>query len=332
MAQVAKKVHADVGGPTKVAMGAIRTDGGTQPRVELNEATVAEYAEAMREGAKFPPVAVFHDGSSYWLADGFHRFHALLRNEAKQAEVVVHRGDRRAAVLFSVGANAQHGLRRSNADKRRAVQTLLADPEWVDWSDRKIAEACGVSVTFVSAVRRPEVAKRQEENRTASAARGVAGLHPVPSRSQAEASHSAPVVAEPDPVPPVQLAGPAPVASSAPSPAPKPAAPPAAPAPDDGEPSLAELVDELQAENERLTAEIAAAEANDLKAEAIKWRRCYEQAVRQQSEAMAAARRAEKEWATAMRALMRCGKAVGVDDPRKIAAAVEAAMKQALAA
>jgi len=33
------------------------------------------------------------------------------------------------AVFNSVGANAEHGLRRTNADKRRAVLTLLNDDE-----------------------------------------------------------------------------------------------------------------------------------------------------------------------------------------------------------
>jgi len=34
-------------------------------------------------------------------------------------------------LLYAVGSNATHGLRRSNADKRRAAQMLLEDPEWV---------------------------------------------------------------------------------------------------------------------------------------------------------------------------------------------------------
>ena len=41
----------------------IRTDGGTQPRLELDQNLVKEYAEVMREGVVFPPVEVFHDGS-----------------------------------------------------------------------------------------------------------------------------------------------------------------------------------------------------------------------------------------------------------------------------
>lgn len=39
-------------------------------------------------------------------------------------------------------------------DKRRAVETLLNDEEWVKWSDGKIAEQAAVSQNFVSDVRR----------------------------------------------------------------------------------------------------------------------------------------------------------------------------------
>jgi hypothetical protein len=53
-----------------------------------------------------------------------------------------------------VGANATHGLRRTNADKRRAALTLLQDEEWQRWSNREIARQCGVTHTFVAKLRR----------------------------------------------------------------------------------------------------------------------------------------------------------------------------------
>lgn len=79
-----------------------------------------------------------------WLADGFHRYHATKRLYQKSIQADIRQGTRRDAVLFSVGANAQHGLKRTNADKRRAVETLLNDPEWAGWSNREIARRCAV--------------------------------------------------------------------------------------------------------------------------------------------------------------------------------------------
>lgn len=89
-------------------------------------------------------------------------------------------------------------------------------------------------------------------------------------------------------------------------------------------PSLAELVDELQRENETLTAQLKAMEADDLKAEALKWRRAYDHACRQQSEAMERATESVRREAKTMKLLRRCGKAVGEEDPDKIPPTVEA--------
>lgn len=96
------------------------------------------------------------------------------------------------------------------------------------------------------------------------------------------------------------------------------------PPPANDAPSASDLLVDLQAEVERLTALIKAAEAEDLKAEAIKWRRMYDDAGRKQADAMDAVKRAEKREAFTKRQLMRCGKAVGESDPDKVAPAVEA--------
>lgn len=52
------------------------------------------------------------------------------------------------------GASARHGLRRTNADKHRAVRRMLDDPEWSLMSDREIAKHCVASHTFVANIRR----------------------------------------------------------------------------------------------------------------------------------------------------------------------------------
>lgn len=158
-----------------IDLNRIKLDGGTQTRVALNESVVAEYADALRDGAKLPSIVVFFDGSDHWLADGFHRYHAHAAARKATINVDIRPGTRREAVLFSVGANSTHGLRRTNDDKRRAVKTMLDDAEWSQWSDREIAKQCGVTHPFVAGVRAPKVvtvttqppvdnfAKKQEE-------------------------------------------------------------------------------------------------------------------------------------------------------------------------
>lgn len=139
-----------------IKIDAIRTDGGTQARAGLDESKVQEYVEVMeRDGVgNFPPLVVFYDGDTYWLADGFHRLAAMkLRKSFIFVRANVCQGTRRDAVLFACGANADHGLPRSADDKRRAVETLLSDQEWGAWSDREIARRCKVSHPFVAKIR-----------------------------------------------------------------------------------------------------------------------------------------------------------------------------------
>lgn len=131
----------------------ITLDPRCQPRQRIDEVTVAEYVQAMRDGATFPPVTVYQDDDAYWLADGFHRITAAKEAGLATVPAKIETGDIRAAMLHAVGANATHGLRRSNADKRRAVETLIADPEWAAWSDREIARQCGVTHPFVARMR-----------------------------------------------------------------------------------------------------------------------------------------------------------------------------------
>jgi N6-adenosine-specific RNA methylase IME4 len=136
-----------------IARDKIRRDGGTQPRAGLNDATVAEYAEAKSRGVKFPPLQTTFDGTDYWLWDGFHRDAADGLQGLIEVWCEVRAGTRRDAVLLAAGANATHGLRRTNEDKRRAVLILLDDPEWSQWSDREIARRTHVSHPLVAEMR-----------------------------------------------------------------------------------------------------------------------------------------------------------------------------------
>ena len=138
----------------KLNIKAIRIDGGTQSRVELNQETVAEYAQAFTAGASFPPVVVFFDGANYWLADGFHRYFGARDAGESAIDSEIRTGTQRDAVLYSWGANDKHGLPRSNADKRHIVTVILKDEQGRQWSDRDIAKRFGFSNTFVGNIRR----------------------------------------------------------------------------------------------------------------------------------------------------------------------------------
>ncbi len=134
-------------------MDVIRIDGGTQSRSRIHEDMVADYALKMSEGDVFPPGVAFFDGKEYWLADGFHRYHALRTNKRASMVCRIVNGTVRDAILYSYGANGMHGMQMSNEDKRRIVLEMLNDFEWGSWSDREIARKCCVSHTFVTKLR-----------------------------------------------------------------------------------------------------------------------------------------------------------------------------------
>jgi hypothetical protein len=84
------------------------------------------------------------------------RFHRIIAaEELGLVEITadVREGTRRDAILYAVGANAAHGLKRTNRDKRNAVMLLLRDPEWSAWADREIARICAVTHPFVGKLR-----------------------------------------------------------------------------------------------------------------------------------------------------------------------------------
>ena len=139
----------------EISLSRIVAHQEVQARVAMNEETIEEYTEAMRNGDKFPPVVVFSDddGASYWLADGFHRFEAAKEAGHNFIQAEIRSGGKREAILFAVGANSSHGLRRSREDKRNSVLKLLKDREWSQWSDREIARQCRVSHPLASKLR-----------------------------------------------------------------------------------------------------------------------------------------------------------------------------------
>jgi len=134
-------------------------------RVAVNDAVVNDYAELMRSGITFPALIVYKVGKEYHLADGLHR---LLAYEQAQLPVVrcqIMNGSLQDAILYSLKSNAEHGLARTNADKRKNVQTMLDDPTWSQLSNREISKACGVTHTFVNSMQKVETASTTQHPR-----------------------------------------------------------------------------------------------------------------------------------------------------------------------
>ncbi len=149
-----------------IPLDEIHVDEALQTRAlagPVDPKLVEEYADELRRGVSFPPIDVFTGdwtppGKRFAVVDGFHRESAtrLVRDDigATTIRAHIHEGTRRDALKFSIGANHSHGQRASNADKRKKVNLLLDDAEWVGERDTELARMAGVSSMFVGNVRR----------------------------------------------------------------------------------------------------------------------------------------------------------------------------------
>ena len=99
---------------TRLQLDEIEATAATQVRVRLDSGVIDEYANAIRDGAAFPPLVVFAENGSqrYILADGFHRLQAAQKVGKDSIGVKLHEGGMHEALMFALSANAEHGIRR----------------------------------------------------------------------------------------------------------------------------------------------------------------------------------------------------------------------------
>jgi hypothetical protein len=292
-----------VGTTFDIALASIRTDGHTQSRVAINEVAVNEYAETLTDGGHLPPVIVFKVGADYWLADGFHRLAAYRKSRRTAIPADVRTGTQRDAILYAVGANAKHGLRRTNEDKRNAVGILLADAEWSKLSNREIARLCSVDHVSVANWRKPVAP-------------------PAPPAGE---------ITTPPHVPSPPAAGGSATGDAKPLPAPPPAPGDANAAEAHGDATLESILDETRVELAAAQKTIAAAQADEKTAEIIKWQQIAAVNERRMNEHLGTIRKREAALTIMTKRLRAIGELVGEDDPDKVVAAVKLFVENAIA-
>jgi hypothetical protein len=151
----------------------LHLDERLQARASLDQSVVDEYAEAYRAKADMPPVDVYVVDGRKLVVDGWHRIAGARLADGERAyvrAVTVGTGTIDQAIWHALAANRTHGLRRSNADKRRAVWLALESQIGAEQSSRVIAEHVGVGDDLVSKIRAEYEAERfprfPEENAT----------------------------------------------------------------------------------------------------------------------------------------------------------------------
>jgi hypothetical protein len=146
-----------------IPIESVQLDTSIQCRAGSDSAVVGEYAERMKMGDVFPPIDVYGTEARCWIGDGWHRVLAALQRGEETIMARVTAGGRIDALKHALSANSRHGQRRTNADKRRAVEIALR--EFPKFSSRAIAEMCGVSSDLVDRTR-PQLPDSGSSTRT----------------------------------------------------------------------------------------------------------------------------------------------------------------------
>ena len=136
---------------TELPVDEIDINLGIQCRVRHCDKTIAEFAEQMLAGAKFPPITVYEVEGCRVLTDGHHRLLAARKAGLNSISAKIWTGSHRDALRSSIGVNAKHKLNFNNKDKRKAVTMSLAELQ-SELSHRDIAKLCCVSPGLVDKI------------------------------------------------------------------------------------------------------------------------------------------------------------------------------------
>jgi hypothetical protein len=143
----------------------IALDGRAPSRLQISSLIAADsprldgengqhVAMLSQSGAQLPPILV--NRATLRVVDGMHRLRAAQRNGQTEIEVVFFDGDDDATFVMAVRANVTHGMPLTRADRSAAATRIVATYPY--WSDRRIAEATGLSPKTVGAIRNRSLA------------------------------------------------------------------------------------------------------------------------------------------------------------------------------
>jgi hypothetical protein len=131
----------------------IEVDDETYPRMQVDWVTCARYYNALRSGAKFPPITVAKFGKKHFLVDGAHRLKAHKDNKEEHISCEIIEGlDKQGIFIEAVKRNIVHGRQFSTQEITSICLTL----ENYKMSQGQISEIIRIPATEI----KPFIAKR----------------------------------------------------------------------------------------------------------------------------------------------------------------------------
>lgn len=155
-------------------MDVVARDERAQMVVVAAALTRRDASALIDDGVTLPPVEAIASGKAVYVYDGLHRLTAWRDAAWETVPVSVEPGTLQEAQERALLANVAHGLRRSNADKRRAVELAFALMARLgeNWSSHEVARRCGVSVDLVARTRPIYPKKIDSQDSTVTVTRG----------------------------------------------------------------------------------------------------------------------------------------------------------------
>ena len=140
---------------TMLRIDQIETVRELQAREEMCVEHVTDIRQAVDAKIKLPRVVVYQvtdRDNTYYCVDGMHTIAGFQLAGKKTIPAMLHVGTWVEARMAAAGANTgHHALKRTHADKRRAIRMALETSPY--WSDGAIARHVGVSDKTVADVR-----------------------------------------------------------------------------------------------------------------------------------------------------------------------------------
>ncbi len=141
-------------------------------RIKLDDKLVEQYAAQMKAGAIFPPIAITRVDGELYLTDGYHRTNARQKLGDTVIEAIIVDGtyeDAQDAAVASVRANSYGGRKHVDAEKRKAVLTVLSMPRHQAKTDGDVANLVGVNRELIRRLRHAtcDNSKLQSDNSSA---------------------------------------------------------------------------------------------------------------------------------------------------------------------
>jgi len=130
----------------------IDLSSGTQTR-PLDDETVKDYSDLIKDRVVLPPVDVVLDGGRYIPFDGYHRIAAHKSLGRKHIKANVRTGSLREAIWLSYSSNKTHGLKRQKGVKKDILTKIFQDKDWSQKPISEIAKHVGCGRQYASEIK-----------------------------------------------------------------------------------------------------------------------------------------------------------------------------------